>query len=247
MTAGTGATTPAPRTAPSDSSVASPAPTGPAEQPASPTAAVPRPAGAPAGARVPAVLGVDVGTSSTKGTLVALDGTILAAAVREHSVSRPAPGHVEMDAEIWWEEFLDIARELTADGAADVTAEVTAIGVSGMGPCVLLTDERGEPVRPAILYGVDTRAGDEIRHLTNVLGREEIVAHCGGMLTSQAAGPKVAWVARHEPEVYARARRLFMPASYLAFRLTGEYVLDHVSASQSAPMYSLRHQTWHPE
>ena len=247
MTAGTGATTPAPRTAPSDSSAASPAPTGPAEQPASPTAAVPRPAGAPAGARVPAVLGVDVGTSSTKGTLVALDGTILATAVREHSVSRPAPGHVEMDAEIWWEEFLDITRELTADGAADVTAEVTAIGVSGMGPCVLLTDERGEPVRPAILYGVDTRAGDEIRHLTNVLGREEIVAHCGGMLTSQAAGPKVAWVARHEPEVYARARRLFMPASYLAFRLTGEYVLDHVSASQSAPMYSLRHQTWHPE
>ena len=247
MTAGTGATTPAPRTAPSDSSAASPATAAPAAQPASPTAAVPRPAGAPAGARVPAVLGVDVGTSSTKGTLVALDGTILATAVREHSVSRPAPGHVEMDAEIWWEEFLDIARELTADGAADVTAEVTAIGVSGMGPCVLLTDESGEPVRPAILYGVDTRAGDEIRHLTNVLGREEIVAHCGGMLTSQAAGPKVAWVARHEPEVYARARRLFMPASYLAFRLTGEYVLDHVSASQSAPMYSLRHQTWHPE
>lgn len=226
MTAGTGATTPAPRTAPS---------------------AAPRTAGAPAGARVPAVLGVDVGTSSTKGTLVALDGTILAAAVREHSVSRPAPGHVEMDAEIWWEEFVDIARELTATGAADVPAEVTAIGVSGMGPCVLLTDESGEPVRPAILYGVDTRAGDEIHHLTNVLGREEIVAHCGGMLTSQAAGPKVAWVARHEPEVYARARRLFMPASYLAFRLTGEYVLDHVSASQSAPMYSLRHQTWHPE
>ncbi len=226
MTAGTGATTPAPRTAPS---------------------AAPRAAGATAGARVPAVLGVDVGTSSTKGTLVALDGTILAAAVREHSVSRPAPGHVEMDAEIWWEEFVDIARELTATGAADVPAEVTAIGVSGMGPCVLLTDESGEPVRPAILYGVDTRAGDEIRHLTNVLGREEIVAHCGGMLTSQAAGPKVAWVARHEPEVYARARRLFMPASYLAFRLTGEYVLDHVSASQSAPMYSLRHQTWHPE
>ena len=247
MTAGTGATTPAPRISPSDSSATSPAPTGPAEQPASPTAAVPRPAGAPAGARVPAVLGVDVGTSSTKGTLVALDGTILAAAVREHSVSRPAPGHVEMDAEIWWEEFVDIARELTATGAADVPAEVTAIGVSGMGPCVLLTDESGEPVRPAILYGVDTRAGDEIHHLTNVLGREEIVAHCGGMLTSQAAGPKVAWVARHEPEVYARARRLFMPASYLAFRLTGEYVLDHVSASQSAPMYSLRHQTWHPE
>ena len=179
---------------------------------------------------VSAVLGVDVGTASTKGVLVALDGTILRSTVREHTVQRPAPGHVEMDARIWWDEFVAIAQELTAP--ADV--EVTAVGVSGMGPCVVLTDEAGTPVRPAILYGVDTRAERQITHLTNVLGREDIVAHCGAGLTSQAAGPKITWVVQNEPEVYARTRRVFMPSSYLAFRLTGEYVLDHVSASQSA-------------
>ena len=189
------------------------------------------------------VLGVDVGTASTKGVLVALDGTILRSAVREHDVQRPAAGHVEMDAEIWWSEFLSIAQELTAPG--DTT--VTAVGVSGMGPCVLLTDERGTPVRPAILYGVDTRAEAQIHQLTNVLGQEEILAHCGALLTSQSAGPKITWVAENEPEVYARARRVFMPASYLAFRLTGEYVMDHISASQSPPLYSLRHQDWHPD
>src|SRR5690625_6000125 len=75
--------------------------------------------------RTEAVLGVDVGTSSTKGVLVALDGTVLDVAVREHSVQRPAPGHVEMDARIWWTEFISIARELTTG----VDAEVTAIGV----------------------------------------------------------------------------------------------------------------------
>ena len=192
-------------------------------------------------ARTSTVLGVDVGTSSTKGVLVALDGTILRSAVREHAVQRPAPGQVEMDAEVWWDEFVSIARELTAP--AD--AEVTAIGVSGMGPCVVLTDEHGTPVRSAILYGVDTRAEEQIRRLTHVLGQEEIVAHCGAVLTSQSAGPKIAWVAEHEPEVYARARRLFMPASYLAHRLTGEYVMDHVSASQTAPLYCLREQRWH--
>src|SRR5699024_4875939 len=115
-----------------------------------------------------AVLGVDVGTASTKGVLVALDGTILRTTVREHTVQRPAPGHVEMDAEIWWSEFVSIARELTAPG----DAAVTAVGVSGMGPCALLTDERGTPVRPAILYGVDTRAEAQIRRLTNELGKE---------------------------------------------------------------------------
>ena len=190
-----------------------------------------------------AVLGVDVGTASTKGVLVALDGTILRTAVREHTVQRPAPGHVEMDAEIWWSEFLSIAQELTAPG--DVV--VTAVGVSGMGPCALLTDERGTPVRPAILYGVDTRAEAQIRRLTNELGKEEVLAHCGALLTSQSAGPKITWVAENEPEVYARARRVFMPASYLAFRLTGEYVMDHVSAGKSPPLYSLRRQDWHRE
>ena len=188
-----------------------------------------------------AVLGVDIGTSSSKGVLVSLDGTILASTVREHAVQRPAPGQVEMDAELWWEEFLSIAAELTAPGLA----KVTAVGVSGMGPCVLLTDEQGEPVRPAILYGVDTRAEAQIRHLTNVLGREEIVGHCGAPLTSQSAGPKIRWVADREPEVYARARKLFMPASYLAFRLTGQYVMDHISASQTTPLYCLREQEWH--
>lgn len=190
-----------------------------------------------------AVLGVDVGTSSSKGVLVDLDGTILRTAVREHAVERPAPGHVEMDAAIWWAEFLSLARELTAPG--DVA--VTAVGVSGMGPCALLTDEHGAPVRPAILYGVDTRAEEEIRRITHVLGKEEILAHCGALLSSQSAAPKIAWVARHEPEAYARARRVFMPASYLAFRLTGAYVMDHISASQSPPLYCLRRQEWHED
>ena len=187
------------------------------------------------------VLGVDVGTSSTKGVLVALDGTVLDVVVREHSVQRPAPGHVEMDARIWWSEFVSIARELTAD--ADV--EVTAIGVSGMGPCAVLTDEQGEPVRPAILYGVDTRAEEQIVRLTAQFGEQEILARSSCILSSQAAGPKVAWVAEHEPEMYARARRLFMPASYLAFRLTDQYVMDHASASQVAPMYCMQTQSWH--
>ncbi|ASK65672.1 sugar kinase [Brachybacterium avium] len=190
-----------------------------------------------------AVLGVDVGTASTKGVLVALDGTILRSTVREHSVQRPAPGHVEMDPEIWWSEFVSIAQELTAPG----DATVTAVGVSGMGPCVALTDADGAPVRPAILYGVDTRAEEQIHQLTNVLGREEVLAHCGALLTSQSAGPKISWVAQNEPAAYARARRVFMPASYLAFRLTGEYVMDHISASQSPPLYCLRRQDWHTD
>ncbi|MBX3194053.1 MAG: FGGY-family carbohydrate kinase [Microbacteriaceae bacterium] len=187
-----------------------------------------------------AVLGVDIGTSSSKGVLVATDGRVLASAVREHAVSRPAPGHVEMAPQTWWEEFASIARELS--GAAE---PIAAVGVSGMGPCTALTDAAGTPLRPAILYGVDTRASAEIAELEEQLGAQRIVEAGGSALSSQAVGPKLAWLARHEPEVFARARRIFMPASWLAWQLTGRYVLDHHSASQCAPLYDTRALGWH--
>ncbi len=203
----------------------------------------------------PVFLGVDVGTSSSKGVLVGLDGEILRTAVRGHAVARPAPGHFEMDAEVWWQEFVGLATELTGDLAPGGTERpdlagnrvVAAVGVSGMGPCVLLTDDGGSPLRPAILYGVDTRSTRQIAAIEAMLGRGTILEACGSVLSSQAVGPKIAWIAENEPAIYARARRLFMPASYLAFRLTGEYVLDHHSASQSTPLYDTRSQEWHAE
>ncbi|WP_328630526.1 FGGY-family carbohydrate kinase [Streptomyces sp. NBC_00356] len=188
-----------------------------------------------------AVIGVDIGTSSSKGILVALDGTVLHTAVREHAVDRPAPGHVEMPGEVWWDEFVSLARELTSAEDTDVVA----VGVSGMGPCVLLTDADDTPLRPAILYGVDTRSVAQIERLERELGADEIVRRCGSRLTSQAAGAKVAWVADEEPELFARARRLYMPSSWLARKLTGAYVLDHHSASQCTPLYDTLARDWY--
>lgn len=187
-------------------------------------------------------LGVDIGTSSSKGVLVAEDGTIQQTATRAHDVDRPHSGWVEMDGRIWWDEFVAIAQELLA---SQPDAQITAVGVSGMGPCVLLADEDDEPVRPAILYGVDTRAAEQIARMTQELDEIEIVAVGGSTLTSQAAGPKIAWVADEEPEAWARAKRLFMPASWLARKLTGAYVLDHQSASQSSPLYDIQNESWY--
>ncbi len=185
------------------------------------------------------VIGVDIGTSSSKGVLVDLDGQVLASHVVEHAVQRPGPGMFEMDGSLWWDELVAIARHLVGK------VDVQAVGVSGMGPCVLLTDDADEPLRPAILYGVDTRSGRQIERLNGRYGADEIVRRCGSALSSQAAGAKVAWVADCEPERFARARRLYMPSSYLARRLTGEYVLDHHSASQCTPLYDWLDQSWY--
>lgn len=184
---------------------------------------------------------VDIGTSSSKGVLVDLEGRVLATATREHDVSRPHPGWVEMPGEVWWDEFRSLARELVQTADADVVA----VGVSGMGPCVLVTDGAGVPLRPAILYGVDTRAGEQIAQLTAELGGAEILERCGSDLSTQAVGPKLQWLADIEPEVAAAARLLFMPASWLAWNLTGAYVLDHHSASQCTPLYDTIVGEWH--
>jgi xylulokinase len=188
------------------------------------------------------LLGVDVGTSSSKGVLVDPGGRILARAQVPHEVSTPHPGWVEHDAEtVWWHDFLAIIRELVT--AAD-SRPLAGLGISGIGPCLLPADEAGRPLRPAILYGVDTRATEEIAELDAELGADAVLEHGGSPLTSQAVGPKLRWLARHEPEVYRRTRMLLMASSFLAYRLTGRYVLDHHSASQCDPMYDLRAGDW---
>ncbi|MDQ1580990.1 MAG: xylulokinase [Microbacteriaceae bacterium] len=184
-------------------------------------------------------IGVDIGTSSSKGVLVA-DGAVVASATREHSVSRPHPQQVEMDASVWWDEFVSITRELVALSPGPIEA----VGVSGMGPCVALTDDKGSPLRPAILYGIDTRAVEQIARLNGELGQETIVETCGSALSTQSVGPKLLWISENEPEIAARTRRLFMPSSWLVWQLTGEYVLDHHSASQCTPLYDTRSLTW---
>ena len=186
------------------------------------------------------VLGIDIGTSSSKGVLVDGDrGRVVARAEVEHATSFPRPGWVEHDAEgVWWGDFAALTCELLAHGTPD------AVGVSGIGPVLLPADADGRPLRPAILYGVDTRATHEIAELTEELGADRIVARGGTPLSSQAVGPKWRWLQRHEPGVYARTERFLMASSYLVHRLTGEYALDHHSASQCDPMYDLEAGDW---
>ena len=187
-------------------------------------------------------LGVDIGTSGSKGVAVDTDGRVLARTDRAHDTAQPRPGWVEHDAEsIWWGDFTAIVRELLA---AVPDAEPAGLGVSGIGPTLLPADADGRPLRPAILYGVDTRAGAEIDELTGELGADAILSRAGTALSSQAVGPKWRWLATHEPEVYERTALFLMCSSYLVHRLTGEYVLDHHSASQCDPMYDLAAADW---
>ena len=190
------------------------------------------------------LLGIDLGTGSSKGVLTTPDGEIVATATRPRprSMSMPHPGWAEVDAAaVWWEDVVALSRELVAQAGA---ADIAAMCVSGVGPCLLLSDQDGRPVRPAILYGIDSRATAEIDELDQRFGTAEVLQRCGTPLTTQAIGPKALWVQRHEPDSWQRAHRWFNSSSFVAFHLTGEYVLDHHTASQSVPLYDIEANTW---
>jgi xylulokinase len=188
------------------------------------------------------VIGLDIGTSSTKAVAVDAGGTIVASVSGPHGTSQPRPGWFEQDAQaVWWEQSCELLHALL--GQVDRSA-IRAVGVSGLGPCLLVCDQAGEPLRPAILYGIDTRATVEITDLAERFGAASILARAGSSLSSQAVGPKLLWLQRHEPDVWARAARWFSASSFLVERLTGEYLLDHHTASQFDPMYDIRAQSW---
>jgi xylulokinase len=187
------------------------------------------------------VLGLDIGTASSKAVLARVDGTVLATAQRQHRLSLPRPGWAEHDPETdWWNGVRALCAELTPQ-AGDA---LTGICVSGIGPCLAPCNSRLQPLRPAILYGIDTRATAEIGELEDRYGVAAIQARGGSTLTTQALGPKLLWLRRHEPDVWAETAGWYMASSFVAARLTGEYVLDHHSASQCDPMYDLDRFDW---
>lgn len=190
------------------------------------------------------LLGVDIGTYSSKGVLVTLGGTVAASHVVEHSMSMPKPGWFEHDADaIWWHDFVEIVKNILDESGID-PKQILCIGTSAIGSCVLPIDEQGNPLRPGILYGIDTRAMQEIAYLNEVIGKQNIFEMGGSHLSSQASGPKILWIRNNEPDVYKKARWFLTSEAYLVFKLTGKATIDIYTAGGFAPMFDVSNKRW---
>lgn len=189
------------------------------------------------------LLGVDIGTYSSKGVLVTEKGEVVASKTVPHELAMPAPGHVEHDPETdWWGDFITIIDALLNNSGVDPGA-IAGIGISTISPAVVPINTEGAALRPAILYGIDTRAGEEIHVLEQALGRETL-ARKGIQLSSQSAAPKVMWIRRHEPEVWAQTDEIVNGSGYLVKRLTGKATLDVYDACAFAPYFDLESLQW---
>jgi xylulokinase len=190
------------------------------------------------------LLGIDVGTQSSKAVLVDFEGNVVASATVPHGVNVPAPGFVEQDADaVWWHDVKVLCRQLLADPAISAK-DIAAVATSAIGPCLVPLDEHFRPLRPGILYGVDVRATCEVEQLNSEIGAAAVFEHSLMALSSQAIGPKIRWLRQHEPEIWAKTRYLATASSYLIYRLTGSLWIDHHTASHFMPIYDPRARRW---
>lgn len=191
------------------------------------------------------LMGIDVGTHETQGVLVDTTGKFRGEARSQHDISIPQPGRVEHDADrTWWDGLVKVARLLA--NTVETGDTIVGLGCSGIGPCVVPVDDQFCPLRPAILYGVDTRAANEIDELRELLGEQEIARRCGTRLTSQSGGPKIRWLTNNEPDLTDRTRWYLTSQSYLAAKLVGEVSIDHASAGFFHPLYDPAIMGWNP-
>jgi xylulokinase len=189
-------------------------------------------------------LGIDIGTFESKGVLVDASGRVVAAAARPHKMLVPQPGWAEhRPIEDWWGDFTFISRKLIAESGV-APSSIAAVGASAIGPCMLPVDADGAPLMNGVLYGVDTRAAKEIDELTAAIGEDVLVARCGNALTSQSVGPKMLWLKRNRPEIFAQTHKILTSTSFLVHRLTGRFVIDHYTAANSSPLYLVDALAW---
>jgi xylulokinase len=172
-------------------------------------------------------LGLDLGTSSLKALLVGEDERVVAAVSIPLEVQRPRPGWSEQDPEAWWAATLAAIDALADKHPREIKA-VRGIGLSGQMHGAVLVNIAGKVLRPCILWN-DGRAEAECKELEERV--PEIGAIAGNRAMPGFTAPKLIWVRRHEPDLFARTAMVLLPKAWLRWRLTGEAVEEMSDAS----------------
>lgn len=181
-------------------------------------------------------LGIDIGTSAVKAVLLAEGGEAVAQADAALSVSRPQPMWSEQDPQAWWSAVN--AAVLGLD--AKLRQGVRGVGLAGQMHGATLLGPDQAPLRPAILWN-DGRSGAECVALEQDV--PELHAVAGNLAMPGFTAPKLLWVRRHEPEVFARVRTVLLPKDYVRLRMTGELASD-VSDSAGTLWLDVAARAW---
>ncbi len=178
----------------------------------------------------PYLIGIDVGTSSAKAVLIDGRGTVLAVSAPEYDFQTPKPLWAESNPEDWYAATVRAIREVMEQ--LEVEA-IDAIGLTGQMHGLVLLDADGKVLRPCIMWN-DQRTAEECTELTEEVGAERVLQITGNPILPGFTAPKIRWVEKNEPEVFAKVAHILLPKDYIRYRLTGAFATDVADASGMA-------------
>ena len=170
-------------------------------------------------------IGIDLGTSGVKTILLDEQGKVLASHTEKLTVSRPRPLWSEQDPESWWQATDAAMKALSSQHSL---REVKALGIAGQMHGATLLDKQQRVLRPAILWN-DGRCAEECGLLEEAVPRSREIT--GNLMMPGFTAPKLLWVKRHEPDVFAQVDKVLLPKDYLRLRMTGEFASDMSDAA----------------
>jgi xylulokinase len=186
---------------------------------------------------VTVLVGLDVGTTGAKAIAITPEGELLATAEADYPLSTPRPGWAEQDPEDWW--------RASQSALARLGHEPAAIGLSGQMHGLVALDGADRVLRPAILWN-DQRTAQECAEIERRIGLERLIQLTGNRALTGFTAPKLLWVRRHEPELYARIEHVLLPKDYVRLRLTGERATDAADASGTL-LFDVPRRRWSEE
>jgi ribulokinase len=195
---------------------------------------------------VPHVIGVDIGTQSTKAVLVRADGRIVAQASQAYQVETPKPLWAQQWPDVWLDAVEASIRDVLHAARIDA-ASVKALCISSLyGGSGIPVDAEGTALYPCLIW-MDRRAQAEVEWVRTNVDVARLMRITGNGVDSYYGFTKMLWLREHEPEVWRRTALFLPPNSYVIAQLTGEVAVDHSSAGNIGGVYDLAARDWSDE
>lgn len=183
-------------------------------------------------------VGLDVGTSSLKSTVMDDNKCIVFESSYNYSFDEPAEGYREIEPNVWFE----TTKKALSEIFAKYRDEIVTIGVTGQMHSTVFLDKEGNSIRPSIMWN-DLRTSYLVPQLKDELSKIEETKYIAKIISPGSPATNLLWLKQNEPDNFNQIYRVMTPYDYIVYKLTGKFSCDYCDASTSS-LYDIVKKEW---